>query len=357
MTEKIFEKKVMVDRYEQKLSFYCGAACSKMMLGKYGVHVNQREAYEKIHSRERFKTEKMYSDPDGISDYLNHMTPDSIDFVVDDYSTDSPIKIMQRIFYTISFLNMPVITLVDSGNHWVVIDGVRYTETTDGKREILGLYIKNPWFKTISPIYQSAKELIENKLRPNKWGKKWLSKLVIISDQRQPLLMDIPLRTPVLPIAGGGGSEVVALSAMEQQGFVDVTPISGGGAAIYSDIQVKDINGTHVYTISILDAIRTAEWKDFVYLAYDLSGSLLEIASFASVLEIPDDNETRLMANIRFNGMQLSIDPNYYYIESYFTTSRFDVYRKITVGGESYYMHRNMEFYTKPNDYNPVAGG
>lgn len=357
MTEKIFEKRLDVVRYEQKLSYYCGAACSKMVLDKYDIYINQREAYNAIHNTARFPIEKMYSDPDGISEYLNHKTPNSIDFVVDDYSTKDAEEIIQRIFYTLSYLEMPVITLVDSGNHWVVIDGVRYTETTEGKRDIIGLYIKNPWFKTVSPIYQSADEFIKNKLRPNKWGSKWANKLVIISDQATSPLVNLPVRELQFVMAGGGGQIVPAQGILEQHGFIGATQIVGGGAAVYSDIEVMDLDGNHNYTISPLDALRTDEWKDFVYVAYSLSGKLLEVASFSSVLDFPDDDEVALLAKDRFNVSSIEIDPKYYYIESYFTSSRFDVYRKLVVDNDTFYLHRNGEFYEDPQGFRPDAGG
>ncbi|WP_374501482.1 hypothetical protein [Zoogloea sp.] len=362
-------------RVEQQTSFFCGAACCKMLLDRVGVAVAQPNAYVAIHDTERFKTEELYSDPIGVSKYINDVTPNTIDFDVKAFDGTDPKSLLDEIYFTIRFLQIPCLVLVRQGNHWVVVHGVRVSEGADGSRAICGVFIQDPWYAQADNKYVAATEFLSGWLTPVKWGVTWKGKLLIISDGLNhnartppPLISGFG---PLLPrqavaattnhyLAGVGSLGRInksAIDALTAHGFSEIVEIkSGGGADLLVPLDVTSIDGDD-FTIVPMDGVASSHFVDFVYVALSAAnGALLEICRLERAIYIHSDDEALSVLSQRFPTAKIDITPGYFWKSSFRTMSRFSVFRKVLIDSQVRYLFTSGDVATTLDD-DVVAGG
>lgn len=349
-------------RVEQQTAYYCGAACCKMIFDNLKIPVSQAEAYQLIHNDQRFKVEELYSDPLGIAACLNLKTPNDITFEVQEFVSNDHKAIFDEIYYTLKFLRIPCIALVQKGNHWVVISAMRISEESGGKREIHGFYVQNPWYGSSNNKYISAVEFEEGWLTPVRWGKTWKNSMVIISDGNVPVSQNISIARSFnigvqIHAPMFFTKQQLAQSALREHGFDDFFEIKGGGAAVLAPIEILSIGGQSSYSIIPMDAMQNSNFNDFVYVAVDtLTGNLLEIEKFGNALQVYSDDEARAVIQNIHPAANIVIDPYYYWERSYVTMTRFQVFRKVSIDGTSMFLTSQGELKSDLT-FVPMAGG
>ncbi|QJD90150.1 hypothetical protein HH213_08600 [Duganella dendranthematis] len=332
------------ERVEQQTAFYCGAACCKMVFDNLKIPVSQAEAYQIIHNDERFKTEELYSDPLGIAACLNIKTPVDISFEVQDFSSTDKSIVLDQIYYTLKFLRIPCLVLVQKGNHWVVISAVRMTEEVGGNREMRGVYIQNPWYGSTANKYVATPEFLDGWLTPIAWGETWKNSLVIMSDEKAPRPQNIAAMQSSHTLISFRPSAFLtksqlAQSALREHGFNEILNLGGGAGDILAPIDVVDLAGNGDYTIIPMDGTNSANFKDFVYVAVDsASGNLLEIERFGNALQVYSDSEAKGVIQTLHPSAHVTIDPLYYWERSFIAMSRFQIFRKVGIDGTSFFL-------------------
>jgi hypothetical protein len=349
--QKFADENAPVDRVEQNTGYFCGAACTAMLLKKFGVLVDQPTIYQNIHDDDRFKTEQMYSDPLGISGYLSR----ELNQVCTISSVDGFDNCIREILKTIEFLQFPCITLVQAGNHWIVIDTIRVVEDADGTQTVIGAFIENPWYNKTPHSYVAVNELQENWIKPNQWGATWKNKFICISGaatkktsraqiQKVRIVPGYPRsRVTNTMVNAGSGSPAdlvdLAIQNMRQHGFTTTTAISGGGALITNPIRVLNTEKNQFFWIVPVDATKESTLREFSYVAIDaISGALLEVARMEVAMDVLNDSELAHLLALTFPRALVDIDPQYYWVPSYETMSRFDVIRRAKVNSQEYYV-------------------
>jgi hypothetical protein len=338
------EKRLSVRRFPQQKSWYCGPACAQMFLSlpQFSIPSPQQVAYERIRALDA-EPDKWYSDPLGLSKYVSDVLPDKISPDIADIATvsDRFQTALDRINYTISFLEIPCITLTLSGNHWVVVDGIRYDEDPSGKKEITAVCIRDPWSTSPDFSYVTVSEFRQTHFLPNKIGERWKDKYVILTQPiNQVLLVANQKDIPLLGGGAGGGPEEVAILNLELQGFENVRPISsGGGAPVLLPISVTGLEGASNYAIVPLDATQTREFQDFIYVAIEQgTNALLEVANLSSALQIYNDREMNQRLQELFPGRQFEIENGYFWKTCFELRSRLVVARRFRIEDEQMFL-------------------
>lgn len=325
-----------VARVEQKRAYYCGPACCQMVLGRYKIPCDQGDAFDKIQTANK-EGDYWFSDPSGISTFLNSTKGTSIAQTFEPYATEDFQDALDRILYTIDFLKLPCIALTLAGGHWVVIDGLRANVSPDGREQALGAYIENPWYNEVPDFYSSVDDLSTSVLLPNKHGEIWKDKFIILSDDSKTRVRTV---TPALIQVMGGGvasgdPRDAALLAVGLHGFDSVRPIrEGGGAPALTTTEVTGLDGWPDYFLVPLDATNTKEFQDFIYVAIEKSnGKLLQIATLSNVLQIYSDQEMLRDLGEKFPGAKIDIYPGLYWKPCQELRSRFNVARRFSLDG------------------------
>ncbi len=354
-------KDTLVDvvRREQQKGYYCGPACCQMFSDRFGLQILQSTAYDHINQNRTEALGIWHSDPDGIASYLNFATGAVINFVVDDYDDADFKKAIARLYYTLSFLQIPALTLINQGYHWVIVKGLREAVYADGTHEIIGVYIIDP-FPTSSrkEAYLSASEF-EELFTPIIFGSKWLQKRVLISDNSEYPLYSANLVDPSLKILNVYHTiEDTVSTALQSHGFLNSKiVVRGGGAPLFAKVLVKSLEPSgRDYTISPIDAVSTKEFRDYIYVAIEeKTAVLLEIVSVIHALEAYTDIEANIHARSTFPDAVVTIETGYYWKRCEMLRSRFDVARLLNIDGERFYLLPNGNF-TKTLDSSSIGG-
>ena len=339
------ETRLHVSRVDQRKKWFCGAACAEMILEHFGLEIDQAEAYSQIHDRDRFQTERLYSDPQGLVEYINNQNDQTEMVDVVDITSEEDSEVIDDIFRVLMTNRTPAALLALGGDHWVVIDGVRYQDSLDGRRNYAGFYIQNPWKGSTPDLWVEIEEFGKRWIQPNKFGERWLGKLVLIAnpDGRRRLVNNRFVDLQRLP-----GSAVLddpessTLSLVQELGFQQFGPIAGGGAVVLEPLQVLNEDDSTSFHLVPLDAVANREFGDFVYVAVDDdSQKVLEISRLSEQLDIPTDEEALQGAQQVFPDANLVVEPEVYWRTRLGAVSRTDVYRKINVDGVTFYMLRD----------------
>jgi hypothetical protein len=333
MANAFRENRIAVDRVEQKRSYYCGPACSQMFLGHYRIPCDQADAFDKIQQKDVEPT-AFYSDPTGIAAFLN--STGAVTVTIDFFQTTDFQALLNRINYTIEFLQMPCLLLSQAGGHWVVVDATRVNVDPTGHTDFLGLYIQNPWFNEVPDYYVTVAELQESVILPDTFGTKWKGQLVILSDNSTVPLKNV---SPVTSVLHGGGADSspagLALQNLELQGFDNIRPIAaGGGAPVLKTLEVTGLDGASDYLLVPLDGVNNKEFKDFIYAAIRKKDSqLLAVTTLGNALQIYSDEEMERDLKAKFPDKRIDIEPGFFWKSCFELRSRFNVVRKFKQDG------------------------
>ncbi|MBY5426994.1 hypothetical protein [Rhizobium leguminosarum] len=346
VTRKIADYAADVTRVEQQTSFYCGAACSVMVLRRFGIEVDQPTAYTTIHNEARFAVEQLYSDPAGIQGFLDqNLSELKID--VNIVAADSFEEAAHQIVQSLAFYEFPGMVLVQGGNHWVTVDSVRVQEAPNGQMDVVGVIVENPWYNKTAHTYVAVDEFQLRWLEPNKWGETWKGKYVVVArtgpDTGRALsLLSLQPSSKVMVVAKESppgimtrdSLEMQAINGMALHGFDDVKAIGGGGAAVVTPIRILDEHTSAYYWIIPVDATSEKQFADFCYVAIsEETGGLLEVSRVSAELDILNDSEVQLLLAGIYPHANIEVDPQYRWIPAYEVLSRFDIARRATVDG------------------------
>ncbi|WP_263337943.1 cysteine peptidase family C39 domain-containing protein [Albidovulum salinarum] len=354
------EARLDVARVDQRKKWFCGAACSEMILEHFALEIDQATAYEQIHDRERFKVERLYSDPQGIVDYLNAMNDSTEMIDVIDITSQNDSEVLDDIYRVLFAFQTPVALLALGGAHWVVVDGVRYRDDLDGRRQYAGFYIQNPWKGSTPSVWIEVDEFSSRWVQPNQFGQRWLGKIVLVATPRgRRKLSNLKLtRSELLPPTGERQApKDVALKELAALGFENMQEISGGGALVLRPVEVLNEDDGTRFQIVPIDAVLNREFSDFVYVCInDGNQRVLEISGMSEQLDIPSDVEALERFNQVFPNEEITIDPDIYWRARLGAVSKTDVYRKARVNSDDFFLLRDGTI-LRELEINPSVGG
>ncbi len=330
--------------FHQEKFNYCGPASSQMFLSHFGItNTQQDKAFEEIRKlNTETNPDAFYSSPEGLGGYLSNLIQDSVDV----FSSDTLQENLDKIYNTIRFTQIPCVSLVNSGAHWTVIDGIRFNEGADGKIEITAIHYLDPSDNSPSEGYKFMAALQQQFFKPNTYGNKWKSKLAILSKKTTNQMFSQPIIKPIieakiLTIPGGGAGTAIdiALANLDIYGFNNVQKIPGGGAPVIDPIFITGLDETSNFTIVPLDANETEEFKDFIYVAIEEgTNNLLEIANFNKVLQIDNDQEMESKLQEKYPGSSFEIVPGYFWKPCFELRSRLSVARRFKLGDKEMFL-------------------
>ncbi len=333
-----------VTRFEQQKAIYCAPACCQMLCDKYHITIVQRDAFDKIEVAD-IEPNDWHSDPRGVATYLANTISTSASVTFADNSFTDQQAAINKIFYTLNQLHVPCVVLFLKGNHWVVVDKIRVSESADGTRTLIGIWVQDPWFNQPPERYIALKDVLDTYMLPDQWGTHWKNQYVLISDPPRTGLFTIRLGVPrVLGGSTGEGVEGLALANLEEHGFANITPIhQGGGAPVLVPLKVNYLGRTDFYYLVPLDASQAQEFQDYIYVALEGSdnGKLLEVAALSHTLDIFNDAEAMTQLATIYPHATITVDPAYYWQASFELRSRFQVARR--------FQHDGIEGYLLPN--------
>lgn len=337
--QSICEDRLRIQRFDQERTWYCGAACAAMFAKHFSKNIVQSDAYAQIHNAERFAVEYLYSDPRGIMDYLNQLAlrpaqPEMIDF-----DALNAAGALDCILQNIRYRKWPSISLTKGGDHWIVVDGIRYAEEEAGARRYLGVYVQNPWKGTPPELYVDALEFSKEWLTPNQWGVAWLNKTVVMATgapkrfRNNSLVLQLSRIRSAPKMVSAQDPRHFAKSLLDEQGFAHIRLAAGGGAVVSTPLRVLDEDNASNYWIAPLDATENEQFADFIYVAISETGDrLFEIANMSVALNIPTASEAKQDLLQRFPDTAIDVEDQLRWSRSRMTPSRFDVYRRIQLG-------------------------
>jgi hypothetical protein len=356
----IEEKQIKPITFSHQEKFnYCGPASSQMFLSHFEITNTQQEtAFAEI-GKLNTETDPLafYSSPEGLSSYLDKLIPDNIAVA----SSDTLQENLDGIYHTICSTQMPCVSLVNKGDHWIVIDGIRFSELADGKIEITAVHYLDPSDNSPREGYFFVAAL-KQIFSPNKHGRKWENKLVILSKKiDQKFLRRTQTEAKILTIPGGGAATPIdiALANLDIYGFNNVQKIPdiGGGAPVTDPVFITGLDGASNFTIVPLDATATKEFQDFIYVAIEEgTNNLLEISNFTKVLQIDNDQEMEEKLQQKYPGTPFEIIPGCFWKPCFELRSHLSVARRFRL--------ENKEMFLLPNGNatdllteSPIGGG
>jgi hypothetical protein len=335
------EKIQPVQFFHQEEFNYCGPACGQMYISHFGkVDVNQSAAFQKIRDlNTEVNPDAFYSSPEGLSGFLNAVIP-SQPLVA--YSSNTLDKHLEQIYIAIHIAAIPCICLANSGAHWTVVDGIRFDQGAGESVDITAIHYLDPSDKNPSEGYKFMAALREQYFMPNTYGQRWKDKLVSLSLPSRPdFIQPIQINHKILSLPGGGAGDIVdiALANLDVYGFSGAAKVLGGGASVVDPIFITGLDGAPSFTIIPLDASLTNEFRDLVYVAIeDKTNNLLEVASFANVLQIDNDKEMKFTLEAEFPGQQYDIVPGYFWKPCFELRSFFSVARRFRLEDKEMYL-------------------
>lgn len=358
------ENRLDINRIEQEKDWYCGAACAAMFTGFFEVISNQKDAYTRIHDPTRFETEQLYSDPIGIAGFLNSVLVDKLSVRITDCDLPDAKTTLDAILRCLRQLRLPALCLAQGGDHWIVVEGIRYIEHHDSSKDYIGVYMQNPWYNFSPSAYVDIDEFVTSWIKPNAWGRKWLNKRIVMSDGNAIVIAENRIspvgsrqtRPPVTASVGAPDPISIALNAVKAHGFASIRATAGGGAPVHAPVRVNDTDSRTYFWIVVLDATQVSEFQDFVYAAVSEDGQrLFEIARFEKQLDIPTITEAR--RDVAASSPRAIIaDEQVRWSRHFLTPSRFDVYYHVKVGGELFFYLRNRKLVSSLDNQRKAGG-
>ena len=220
-------EELTVGYHQQDTNYYCGAACAQMVLHSVGTALgSQDDLYNDNHNH---SVEPQYwsTPPDGLQWTLNNRQSAGKYFALDSFDAEDPISRM--ICWTIHFWKVSPVALVESGNHWVVVNG--YTASAapsswdDLSYTISSFDLRDPWPPTPAPapppphtdgdtcgtggvhgvadVNVSYATWQSDYMNANTFGSQWLGKYVAVCDPHPPPLYGLrPLPERIRPHSG-----------------------------------------------------------------------------------------------------------------------------------------------------------
>jgi hypothetical protein len=142
---------LVVPYYQQETSYYCGAACAKMVLGEIGAGaLDQDDLYTDNHNHSVLDVGINWATgPDGLNWTMNARKPPTFNnhFILVSERTEDAIS--RKIAWEIHHYRVAPIALVYGWQHWVVVRGYQAsrapTSSADTSMILNGLFINNPW--------------------------------------------------------------------------------------------------------------------------------------------------------------------------------------------------------------------
>ncbi len=188
--------------YGQDTSYFCGAASAQMIMQNYpnpadSACFEQANIYNRIQAHKQ--DNGFYTDPDGLKDAIMELNapPGAGRFSIF-HDTDRD-QVMHSMLYWMATREYSSSTLINSGDHWVVVYGFETDiDPRLGDVTLNSIDIKDPWPPDSAPHDNPctvADEGNEGGLvrhitgsswytndwsAPNRWGTKWLNEYVAV---------------------------------------------------------------------------------------------------------------------------------------------------------------------------------
>jgi hypothetical protein len=188
--------------YGQDTGFYCGAASGQMMMMGYpsaGASrcFSQDNVYNTIQS---FKQDNgFYTDPDGLRDAVMNLNPPASPGQYSIIHDSVRENVMHSILYWMVVRNYPTATLINRGDHWVVVTGFQTdVDPRTGSAMLQSIDVNDPAPPDVAPHDNPCTAADEGNEggtfrnvtgtswfsndwnNPNRWGTKWLNEYVAI---------------------------------------------------------------------------------------------------------------------------------------------------------------------------------
>lgn len=323
---------VPTSRIQQVTGYYCGAACSQMMLRRANIEVSQDELYKDIRENNS-ESDAFYSDPDGISRLLNTAGLDPFplgDVIVIEDGTDS--QIASQIFDNLFDNKIPAVCLVNSGNHWVICHKVIYDLDSDRRVSLLGIFLLDP--SPVSPpeVYVPLDQFLSSVLNPNSFGHKWKGKRIFLAG-REAVSRARSVGFVSQSAMGGGAGIPDPQKVIDNLKKVGISsePSRGGGA---QPLRVIDLYDKTEYFVSLFDAVNDSAMKSMIYVAATEDNRVLEVTAATDRAFYANDE---LVAEALYSEMSITdgvIDPQLYWKRHSILQNRFVIARRVTKDGE-----------------------
>lgn len=320
----------------QTTGYYCGAACSQMLLSRVNLPTSQDQLYELIQSF-NIEPEAFYSDPRGISELLNSPGYDAYgegSFVISMYEDNS--EIGDHLFDSIFDSGSPSICLVNSGNHWVVCHKLIYDVTTNRSVKLLGVFLLDPSPSSPPEVYIPIDRFLSDILNHNKFGTTWRDKRVLISASKAKQRSEsVALAGRSSTLKGGGGSmsdlpdsaEVTA--ALREIGVAGAKQPLGGGANAMPIVNLAD--GTKYY-IMHFDARSDTIFNGMLFAAVSPDNSVLEVTMDTGRPFFAPDTLANEVLRSDPSTIAFELDKQLYWRPDSILRNRFMIARRATSG-------------------------
>jgi len=147
-----------VGYHQQDTGYYCGAACSQMVLSAIGAGIlDQDDLYADCHGQSTLDpTSNWYTGPDGLTWTLNDRRPPGSTDSFELAALDSEDAISRQICWAIRQHGVAPVALVNGWQHWIVVLGYAAsqhpTSASDPSYTIDGLDMNDPWPPTPSTL-------------------------------------------------------------------------------------------------------------------------------------------------------------------------------------------------------------
>lgn len=323
------------DRLEQTTSYFCGAACSQMLLQRAAIHMSQSSIYKSIRANNA-EPEAFYSDPVGISASLNNVDSDPFqdgDLVV--VGSDSSESVASRIFSNIFDNKIPSICLINNGNHWVVCHKLAYDLKSGSDVVVAGVFILDPWPNSPPEVFFPLDQFIENVLNVNVFGTRWKGKRVFLIGERQnPRSFSVSLVSQSLGKGGGGAPQpdlAIMVENLRQVGLEHAQMPAGGGSA---PLQVIDLFDGSSYYLYLIDARSSTIFSGMVFAAVSLESKILEVTLDRGEPFFAADVLAEEAIKTQLGESGYTIDHQLFWMRNGILRNRFQIARKATKNGK-----------------------
>ena len=179
-------KLLNLNRHDQDTPYYCGAAVAQMIIdfikGRNGHTLEcQAVIYDDYIKRKNDPQGGLWTDPDGLSSCLDDLCPANKPWEdISDNDNSAQEKICEKMATSLEENSLPSPVLIDEGNHWVVIIGMKANSvpsSANNSFEIKRIHIIDP-----EPELEGSQQFAYEEwcihMTKNEWGQKWLDKYV-----------------------------------------------------------------------------------------------------------------------------------------------------------------------------------
>lgn len=316
------------DRVEQETSYYCGAACAAMLLNRIGIVARQDDIY-KIIRNNNVEPEAFYTDPQGLLGLLNDPNTDPFvrgGIIIFDSGTED--EYVNKIFDNILDNVLPVVCLINHGNHWVVCHKALYELDDQRKTIIYGLFLLDPSPGVSREVYVPIDQFTQRVLNANTFGQRWRGKrILIIGREEVTRQVSLVRSTQSSPMGGGSGEpdDDKIFQNLRRVGLAHVRkPLGGGG----SPLEVIDIRDGSKYFIIALDAKLQAAFGEMIFVAVDAHSRILEITFERGMRLFATDELANEAVSAIVGPDKFALDPGLFWKSGSVLPNRFMLARK-----------------------------